>query len=147
MCGAPPAAPDPSLARGMTSSSPVTVIIPTLNEEDWLAGAIDSAFAAGAAEVIVADGSSTDRTPRIAKAHGARLLLADRPRARQLNTAAQAASNEKLIVLHADTRLPAGAAAAVDEALRDVDFGGFRLAFIEPSARLRLAAALINLRT
>ena len=63
---------------------PVTVIIPTLNEEDWVAGAIDSAFAAGAAEVIVSDAASVDRTPRIATAHGARLLLSDRPRARQL---------------------------------------------------------------
>src|SRR5437773_526279 len=147
MCGAPPAAPDPSLARGMTSSSPVTVIIPTLNEEDWLAGAIDSAFAAGAAEVIVADAASVDRTPRIAKSHGARLLLAERPRAKQLNAAARAAAHESLIFLHADSRLPLGAAAAVAEALQTVDFGGFRLAFLERSARLRFAAAMINLRT
>ncbi len=129
----------------MTAS--VTVIIPTLNEEDWLPGAIDSAFAAGAAEVIVADAASVDRTPRIAKAHGARLLLAERPRARQLNAAVQAAAHDNLIVLHADTRLPAAAADAVASALKDVEFGGFRLAFLEPSKRLRIAAALINLRT
>ena len=127
--------------------SSVTVIIPTLNEEDWIAGAVDSALAAGASEVIVADGASVDRTPRIAKAHGARLLLAERPRARQINAAARAAEHENLIVLHADTRLPAGAAEAVAAALEIVDFGGFRIAFIEPSKRLRFAAALINLRT
>ena len=131
----------------MTVSVSVSVLIPTFNEEDWLAGAIDSAFAAGAAEVIVADGASVDRTPRIAKARGARLLLAERPRARQLNAAASAAAHENIIVLHADTRLPAGAAAAVAEALEEVDFGGFRIAFIERSPRLRLAAMLINLRT
>src|SRR2546423_1919105 len=51
--------------------SPVTVIIPTLNEEDWLGEAIDSAFAAGAAEVIVADAASVDTTPRIATARQA----------------------------------------------------------------------------
>jgi rSAM/selenodomain-associated transferase 2 len=147
MGGAPPAPPDPSLTLGMTSPAPVTVLIPTVNEEDWIAGAIDSAFAAGAAEVIVADGASSDGTPRIVKAHGARLLLADRPRARQLNAAVLAAANENLIVLHADTRLPAGAAEAVAAALDEVDFGGFRIAFIERSLRLRVAAALINLRT
>jgi rSAM/selenodomain-associated transferase 2 len=125
----------------------VTVIIPTLNEEEWIGEAVDSALAAGAAEVIVADGASSDRTPRVATARGARVLLAERPRARQLNAAVRAAANDKLIVLHADTRLPAGAAAAVARALDDVDFGGFRIAFIERSARLRLAAALINLRT
>lgn len=125
----------------------MTVIIPTLNEEEWIGEAVDSALAAGAAEVIVADGASSDRTPRVATARGARVLLAERPRARQLNAAVRAAANDKLIVLHADTRLPAGAAAAVARALDDVDFGGFRIAFIERSARLRLAAALINLRT
>src|SRR5207247_132181 len=104
--------------------APVTVIIPTFNEEDWIAGAVDSAFAAGAAEVIVADGASADGTPRIAKAHGARLLLVERPRARQLNAAARAAAHQNLIVLHADTRLPLGAAAAVAAALEEVDFGG-----------------------
>ena len=125
----------------------VTVIIPTLNEEDWLAGAIDSAFAAGAAEVIVADAASVDRTPRIAKGHGARLLLAEGPRARQLNAAVRVAAHDHLIILHADTRLPAGACEVVDKALQAVAFGGFRLAFIEASPRLKLAAALINLRT
>jgi rSAM/selenodomain-associated transferase 2 len=128
-------------------TSPVSVIIPTVNEEEWIAGAIDSAFAAGAAEVIVADGASVDRTPRIATAHGARVLLAERPRARQLNAAAQAASHENLIVLHADTRLPAGAAKAVAKALEEVDFGGFRLSFLEPSLALRFGAMVINLRT
>lgn len=128
-------------------SRAVTVIIPSLNEEDWIAPAIDSAFAAGAAEVIVADAASVDRTPRIATAHGARLLLTERPRARQLNGAARAAAHENLIFLHADTRLPSGAAAAVSGALEQVAFGGFRIAFIERSRRLRFAAAMINLRT
>ena len=127
-------------------SASVTAIIPTLNEEDWLGDAIDSAFAAGVAEVIVADAASVDRTPRIAKAHGARLLLAERPRARQVNAAMRAAAHDNLIILHADTRLPAGAADAVAKALQEVEFGAFRLAFIEPSPRLRIAAMLINLR-
>ena len=126
----------------------VTVIIPTLNEEDWIAGAVTSAFAAGAAEVIVADGGSTDRTARLATSAGARMLLSEPMRARQLNLGADAASHETLVFLHADSRLPAGAAAEVEEALMNgADFGGFRIAFAEPSRRLRVAAAMINLRT
>ncbi len=126
----------------------VTVIIPTLNEEDWIAGAVASAFAAGAAEVIVADGGSVDRTPRLATSAGARILLSEPMRARQLNLGADAASHETLVFLHADSRLPAGAAAVVEEALMNgADFGGFRIAFVEPSRRLRVAAAMINLRT
>lgn len=126
----------------------VTVIIPTLNEEDWIAGSVSSAFAAGAAEVIVADGGSTDRTARLATSAGARMLLSEPMRARQLNLGADAASHETLVFLHADSRLPAGAAAVVEDALMNgADFGGFRIAFAEPSRRLRIAAAMINLRT
>jgi rSAM/selenodomain-associated transferase 2 len=127
--------------------SPLSVIIPTLNEEDWIAGAIESAFASGAAEVIVSDGGSDDRTTRRATAAGARVLLTDRMRAKQSNLGAHAASHDALIFLHADTRLPTGAADAVEAALQRADFGGFRLRFIEPSRKLAFAAAAINLRT
>lgn len=127
---------------------PVTVIIPALNEEVEIAGAVESAFAAGAAEVIVADGGSVDRTARFATTAGASVLAGSPTRARQLNQGARAATNEILIFLHADTRLPAGAAHAVEVALaHGAGFGGFRLAFSEPVRKLRLAAALINLRT
>lgn len=128
--------------------SPVSVIIPTLNEEEWIAAAVESAFAAEAAEVLVVDGGSFDRTTRFATASGARVLLGDRMRARQLNRGAQAASNAFLIFLHADTRLPPGAAAAVHEALtHSVVFGGFRLHFAEPARKLRIAERMINLRS
>jgi rSAM/selenodomain-associated transferase 2 len=126
---------------------PLTVVIPTLNEEEWIAGAVTSAFKAGAAEVIVVDGGSVDRTSRIATSAGARLLLSEPMRARQLNLGAHAASHDALLFLHADSRLPEGAAQAVENALSRADFGGFRIAFIEPSRKLRFAAALINLRT
>ncbi|HEV7485097.1 MAG TPA: TIGR04283 family arsenosugar biosynthesis glycosyltransferase [Thermoanaerobaculia bacterium] len=127
--------------------SSVSVIIPTLNEQDWIAGAVESAFTAGAAEVIVADGGSDDRTTRHATAAGARVLLTDRMRAKQSNLGAHAASYDVLIFLHADTRLPPGAAEAVEAALHRADFGGFRIRFIEPSRKLAFAAAAINLRT
>jgi Glycosyltransferases, probably involved in cell wall biogenesis len=126
----------------------VTVVIPSLNEEDEIAGAIESAFAAGAAEVIVADGGSADRTARFATDAGARVLLCAPMRARQLNQGASAAVSDVLIFLHADTRLPTDAVRAVEDALaRGADFGGFRLAFAEPVRKLRIAAALVNLRT
>ena len=125
----------------------VSVIIPTLDEEDWIAGAVESAFTAGAAEVIVVDGGSRDRTARFATAAGARLLLAEPMRARQLNRGAEAASSPNLIFLHADSRLPSGAAAAAEDALQSRIFGGFRLRFIEPDSKLRTAEKMINART
>lgn len=126
----------------------VAVIIPSLDEETWIGSAIDSAFAAGAAEVIVADGGSRDATAALAAARGARVIVCEPMRSRQLNRGAEAATAANLIFLHADSMLPAGAASAVEAALASgIDFGGFRLTFAEPARKLRIAAALINLRT
>jgi rSAM/selenodomain-associated transferase 2 len=126
----------------------VSVIIPALNEEEMIGGAVTSALDAGAAEVIVVDGGSSDRTSRFATAAGARVLLTDAMRARQLNRGAEAASNPFLIFLHADSRLPAGAASAVEHALtHGIVFGGFRLRFAEPDRKLRIVERLINLRS
>ena len=126
----------------------VTVIIPALDEAGRIADAIGSAFAAGAAEVIVADGGSSDGTPALAEAHGARVVTGERMRSRQSNRAAALAAGECLLFLHADTRLPTGACLAVSQALASgFEFGGFRLRFAERSWRLRIAAVMINLRT
>jgi rSAM/selenodomain-associated transferase 2 len=128
--------------------SPVSVIIAALNEERFIGASVASALAAGAAEVIVADGGSSDRTRELAEAAGARVLTCTRMRSKQFNAAANAATGTRLIFLHADTTLPAGAAGAVDDALANgMVFGGFRLQFAEPGIRLRLAERLINLRT
>jgi len=145
---------------------PVSVIIAALNEEARIGAAIDSAFAAGAEEVLVADGASDDRTAAIATERGARVVICERGarvviyergarvligarmRARQLNRGAGAAAHDILLFLHADTTLPPGAIDAVCAALdRGADFGGFRIAFEERLAKLRLAAMLINMRT
>jgi rSAM/selenodomain-associated transferase 2 len=127
---------------------PVSVIIPALNEEEWVAGAVESAVAAGATEVIVVDGGSVDRTTRMAKAAGARILLGDPMRARRLNHAAESASQRSLIFLHADTRLPRGAVAEVETALNEgTIFGGFRLRFAERARKLRVVERMINMRS
>lgn len=134
--------------RNLAELSPVTVVIASLNEEGSIAASVHSALAAGAAEVIVADGGSSDATREIAQAEGARVIECEAMRARQLNRGAAAATGRHVIFLHADTVLPGGAAAAVASALEDgADFGGFRLRFIERGIKLRIAERLINART
>jgi len=123
----------------------VTVVIPTLDEAEHVAAAVRSAIEAGASEVIVVDGGSSDATAQVARDAGARVLIGERMRARQLNLGAREAANDAIIFLHADTLLPRGAAEAVISA--GADFGGFRIAFAERSFRLRFAAFMINLRT
>jgi rSAM/selenodomain-associated transferase 2 len=125
----------------------VAVIIAALDEERSIGAAIDSAFAAGTAEVIVSDGGSVDRTAAIARSRGARVIETEAMRSRQFNRGAEAAESDALIFLHADTTLPAGAAAAVADALQRADFGGFRVRFANSAMKLRVAAGMINLRT
>ena len=126
----------------------LSVIIPALNEAGRIPAAIDSAFAAGASEVIVCDGGSTDGTRDIAAAHGARVVTSEAMRSVQMNRGAEEARFDNLVFLHGDTTLPEAAGAAICDALDSgVVFGGFRVRFAEPSRRLRIAAAMVNLRT
>jgi rSAM/selenodomain-associated transferase 2 len=126
----------------------VSVIIPALNEAATIASAIDAARAAGAAEVIVADGGSSDDTVAIAAGRGARVITGETLRAAQINRGVEAAAHETIIVVHADTLLPLGATCAVEEALSDgAVFGAFRVQFLEGGPRLAYVAFVINART
>jgi rSAM/selenodomain-associated transferase 2 len=125
----------------------VSVVIAALDDEERIGAAVDSGFAAGAAEVIVSDGGSADRTREIATAHRARVVTSLPMRSRQFNTGAKEAQHDAIIFLHADTTLPSGAAGAVAAALQRFEFGGFRISFAEHALKLRATAAMINLRT
>ena len=126
----------------------VSAIIPALNEATHLAATIDAARAAGAAEVIVADGGSSDETIAVATSRGARVITEQCLRAAQINSGIAAASHENIVVVHADTLLPAGAAAAIEQALGNgAVFGAFQVRFLEGGARLGCAACMIHART
>ncbi|KAA1260024.1 Glucosyl-3-phosphoglycerate synthase [Rubripirellula obstinata] len=94
----------------MTSSSrkplDVSVIIPTLNEQDHVAAAIQSAQAAGAGETIISDGGSTDDTQATATAAGATKFVRSLPgRGTQLAGGLSVAAGEVVLFLHADNLL------------------------------------------
>lgn len=95
----------------------ISVVIPTLNEQAMITDAISSAYNSGMAEVIVADGGSTDETRKIATDMGARVVESARGRARQMNSGAAQATGDALLFLHADTTLPPRAAFLVQHAL------------------------------
>jgi hypothetical protein len=105
----------------------LSVVIPALNEERRIAGAVASARH-GEAEVIVVDGGSRDRTVEAAREAGARVISSPAGRAAQQNRGAASALGRVLLFLHADTRLPAGYMAEVFEVLMDrrVAAGAFR---------------------
>lgn len=92
------------------SAMKVSVIIPTLNEEEALPellAALRRAATRETIEIVVADGGSTDGTIAIARRSAVVVVECRRPgRAIQMHQGAVAAKGDILLFLHADTRLP-----------------------------------------
>lgn len=134
----------------------VSVILPALNEEELLPAAIRSAREAGADEVIVVDGGSTDRTVEIARPLADTALRTLPGRAAQMNAGARAASGDILLFLHADTVLAPGSARSVRAAVRQEGLSGGAFSVrmsVSPSsspwhkAVLRLTGWMIGVRS
>ena len=84
----------------------ITVVIPTLNEEQVIAKSVASAVAAGATAIVVSDGGSRDGTREVAVDAGASRVIQSAPgRGMQLNAGAQLAETEFILFLHADNEL------------------------------------------
>lgn len=85
-------------------TTPLTVIIPTLNEAAQIGECVNQL--SWADEVIVADGGSRDGTPELARAAGSRVIeLAGRTIAGQRDTAIAAARSRWVLALDADERV------------------------------------------
>ena len=104
----------------------LSVIIPAWNEERELPATLGQLRAVLAEidrthEIIVVDDSSTDRTPEIAGAFGARVVRVEKRQiAAVRNAGAREAQGHYLVFVDADTRVPW---ATMDAALRELDSG------------------------
>ena len=127
----------------------LSVIIPVLNEERAIAGAVDDAARVGPDEIIVVDGGSADRTPDIVRDGPARLACSARGRAVQMNEGAQRAQGDVLLFLHADTTLPVTARVDVEACMADAGCVGGRFDIRLDSTRplLRVVGRMISLRS
>jgi rSAM/selenodomain-associated transferase 2 len=129
----------------------LSIVIPVLDEARHVAILLpELVTACPGAEVVVVDGGSADGSPALAaRIAGVRVVTSDRGRARQMNAGAAAASGDALLFLHADTRLPPGAAEAVRDALADpaVAYGRFDVRFDSRRPAFRLIAGLMNARS
>jgi rSAM/selenodomain-associated transferase 2 len=117
----------------------ISVVIPTLNEAANVPEMIRRVRESPEiVEIIVVDGGSSDNTPRIAEQLGCRVLTTTPGRGGQLRAGANEAKGDVVLLLHADTFLPAHAGHALLNCLRDtaVVAGGFWKVFHEPAPLL-----------
>jgi rSAM/selenodomain-associated transferase 2 len=128
----------------------LSVVVPALNEAAGIVATLQALAPLRAAghEVIVVDGGSSDGTAALAAAHADQVLASAPGRARQMNAGAALAGGEVLLFLHADTRLPEGAANAIEGALqRGARWGRFDVHIEGLSAWLPVVAFMMNVRS
>lgn len=127
------------------STTQISIIIPTLNEEAYLPILLDSLKAQTFRdfEIIVADANSTDRTCEIAQEYGARVVHGGMPAVGR-NNGAREARGEFLFFFDADVLLPPD---FLERALAELDERFIDLATCEflPNSDLKLDQILFRL--
>lgn len=93
---------------GRQSLNSLSLIVPTLNEQDCLGGLLHDIQQQRGVQIqcIVADGGSQDASRQIADQAKADWLTAARGRGAQMNAGRKLAKHRNLLFLHADSRLP-----------------------------------------
>jgi rSAM/selenodomain-associated transferase 2 len=138
---------------------PISVIIPTLNEERTIIATLAHTATLGFDELIVVDGGSTDTTPTLLESY--RLspqatglspvswVTAPPGRARQMNEGAKAGRGEVFLFLHADTRLPRNAKTVINAVMADQQMvgGRFDIQFDHPSMWRTMISTTMNWRS
>jgi hypothetical protein len=140
---------DPEFADVFHNRPLLSVVIPTLNEAEYLGATLERVLTGEEVEVIVADGGSDDTTRDVAAVAGATVLPVDGGRAAQQNAGAAQAKGRHLLFLHADTLLPEDYEAAVRRALDDprTVAGAFRFGSSATGLSMRLVEWGTNLRS
>ena len=113
-------------------SAEFSIIIPTLDEAAGIGRTLDALQCFREhAEIIIADGGSSDETVSIAESRGAKVIAAPRGRGIQLHAGACAATGSVLWFLHADSIPPPDALRKIGLALEDDESvgGNFVLQF------------------
>lgn len=127
----------------------ISIVIPTLDESAGIGASLArlQPLRSQGAEVVVADGGSTDGTRELARPFADRVIEAPRGRAAQMNAGAEAARGDALLFLHADTLLPSGALHVVDAALQARDWGRFDVSISGAAPLLAVVAYFMNARS
>ena len=136
----------------------LSIIIPAWNESQVIVENLSSLqpLRSEGHELIVVDGGSSDDTVHRSRPLVDRVICSPPGRARQMNAGARVATGDVLLFLHADTRLPPGAAGSLLHGLAqqgriwgrfDVRLSGKRLLFRTISHLMNLRSRLTGIAT
>ncbi len=129
----------------------LSIIIPTLNEADSIVETLKrlQPLRGEGHELIVVDGGSDDQTLQLSEPFVDHAIQSHPGRARQMNRGAALATNEILLFLHADTRLPDDAEQQIDAALNRTMkvWGRFDVRLSGEHFMFRVIEWMINLRS
>lgn len=132
------------------SGPSLSIILPTLNEAAGVRVQLDvlQAMREQGVELILADGGSSDETVAQASDRVDRIVVSVRGRAVQMNAGAVCARGNTLLFLHADTRLPDTAVAAIEKAIgAGALWGRFDVRIIGTHPLLRIVERMMNWRS
>lgn len=119
-----------------------------LNEAECLERTLEDLFAnrwlREHGEVLVSDGGSSDGSMEIAANYPLEIVRGERGRALQMNAASHRARGDRLLFLHADSRLPANIGEAMET---QAEWGFFRLRLSGRNRALRFIESAVNLRS
>ena len=138
-----------AVVAGLLTDRPrLSIVIPVLNEAGCLAQTLESLFAdpwlRRHAEILVSDGGSSDGSLEIAARYPCEIVRGAPGRALQMNAAGERARGERLLFLHADSRLPAELGEVMEAPAK---WGFFRLRLSGDRRSLRVIESAINLRS
>jgi rSAM/selenodomain-associated transferase 2 len=129
----------------------LSVIIPTLNASDGLPACLSALMEGLEAglirELVISDGGSADTTLEMAEEVGAVVVTGQSSRGGQLRRGVAASGGEWLLILHADSVLPAGWTEAARAQMGKDTPACFRLRFAAAGLAPRWVAGWANLRT
>lgn len=122
----------------------VTIIVPLLNEADIADALIEHLGSLEAEQIVIVDGGSTDSTQEIMQEAGFELIQSPAGRAKQMNAGAAQATQNTVLFLHADTRLPRSYKTAL---AKSSVWGRFDVRFDDSSGAMSMIAFFMNLRS
>ncbi len=132
------------------SSKEVSIIIPTLNEEEVIERCLETVVNIPGIEVIVSDGGSTDKTVEMAGGYrDVKVVSSIRGRGAQMNAGASYAHGGILLFLHADSILSGEIILKIPCVFKynSIVGGAFKIRLLSDRLPYRLIEAGINFRS